>query len=527
MSLIGSKRNISAFKEHTSSSNYSLMNKSMQSKKKESDLRQKSQAQNFLKKLYDILQNPQYKDIISWDETGTQFVVKKMHEFCEEILPHSYKHNNFSSFIRQLNLYDFHKIRNNKNEHVFEHRLFIRGKEELLKQIKRKNSIKSHNKFDAFYDANDFDKNKFFNEGQKSLSLIEYNSNNNSAEKTFEFSKKKITKKYLEKLLVYLVQNMNESREKQRILEEKVEKLEKVNEESLIQNQKLLKEVINKTDYNKKLEAIVCFALEMVMNKSNIVNNSEIKNMFLSNDLNNSNLPDIKIDINKLNLANNNQDNNRFIISEPNNNAAKNLVQKKQAQNFDFQGFLSQLLEKKPNFYLNNKENNNIQKLPNNSEPITAIQALQKFTHNQLALTNNNNNNNALTNKNPPTNSKSLFVITNNNIEDNKSLSNDKQKSTGNLSPIYSPKRQRLESFNSMFSNGSCDLLPNQSLNNSIGNQEPNILNISGDNSINKNFLDDGLNLLNNPSNNLLNNSQGIFDDKNNDNSIFEDSENL
>ena len=51
-------------------------------------------------------------DIIAWNEDGNGFIVKNVNKFSDEVLPKKFKHNNFSSFIRQLNMYDFHKTRN-------------------------------------------------------------------------------------------------------------------------------------------------------------------------------------------------------------------------------------------------------------------------------------------------------------------------------------------------------------------------------------------------------------------------------
>ena len=59
----------------------------------------------FLAKLNDILGDAQYRHLISWSADGTRIVLHKLDDFSETVLPKFFKHNKFSSFLRQLNLY--------------------------------------------------------------------------------------------------------------------------------------------------------------------------------------------------------------------------------------------------------------------------------------------------------------------------------------------------------------------------------------------------------------------------------------
>jgi hypothetical protein len=65
---------------------------------------------NFVTKLYQMINDPKSAHFISWTELGTSFVVSNVGEFSRTILGSHFKHNNFSSFVRQLNMYGFHKI---------------------------------------------------------------------------------------------------------------------------------------------------------------------------------------------------------------------------------------------------------------------------------------------------------------------------------------------------------------------------------------------------------------------------------
>lgn len=59
----------------------------------------------FLTKTYEMVDDPLTDHIVSWSHTGSSFVVWNPPEFASELLPKYFKHNNFSSFVRQLNTY--------------------------------------------------------------------------------------------------------------------------------------------------------------------------------------------------------------------------------------------------------------------------------------------------------------------------------------------------------------------------------------------------------------------------------------
>jgi hypothetical protein len=101
----------------------------------------------FLTKTYEFLDVPENNHLISWNSEGNAFIVKNINEFAEQILPKYFKHNNFASFVRQLNMYDFHKTRHEDNENEFRHKFFKRGQRNLLSQIKRK-SHEPHDNYD-------------------------------------------------------------------------------------------------------------------------------------------------------------------------------------------------------------------------------------------------------------------------------------------------------------------------------------------------------------------------------------------
>ncbi|KAI4171261.1 MAG: hypothetical protein LQ348_006957 [Seirophora lacunosa] len=83
-------------------------------------------------------------DLIRWSESGDSFIVLDEDEFAKTLIPELFKHKNYASFVRQLNMYGFHKKvglsdnsmraseRKNKTPSEYYNPYFKRGRPNLL-----------------------------------------------------------------------------------------------------------------------------------------------------------------------------------------------------------------------------------------------------------------------------------------------------------------------------------------------------------------------------------------------------------
>ncbi len=56
--------------------------------------------------------------------------------FCDRVLPAYFRHRNFASFLRQLNIYGFHKVRGRKN--CYFHPSFRQHQADLVRGMRRR-----------------------------------------------------------------------------------------------------------------------------------------------------------------------------------------------------------------------------------------------------------------------------------------------------------------------------------------------------------------------------------------------------
>lgn len=109
----------------------------------------------FLQKAYHMIDTCDSK-VCSWSDDGLTFIVKNTTLFETTIIPQFFKHNKFSSFVRQLNFYGFRKVKFSDSLRIdlkleaetskfwrFRHDKFRRGRKDLLTEIKRTPSSSS------------------------------------------------------------------------------------------------------------------------------------------------------------------------------------------------------------------------------------------------------------------------------------------------------------------------------------------------------------------------------------------------
>ena len=62
----------------------------------------KKYKSHFLESLFALLEAREHIDLIFWSKDGCSFYITNPDLFAERVLPALYKHNNLSSFIRQV-----------------------------------------------------------------------------------------------------------------------------------------------------------------------------------------------------------------------------------------------------------------------------------------------------------------------------------------------------------------------------------------------------------------------------------------
>ena len=106
---------------------------------KKRNIHKKIQRKTFLSLLYDILNDSAYNEFISWNSKGNGIIIFNINKLSEIVLPKYFKHNKYTSFVRQLNIYGFYKAKGIQKEgERFQHDKFnINMSKEEINEISR------------------------------------------------------------------------------------------------------------------------------------------------------------------------------------------------------------------------------------------------------------------------------------------------------------------------------------------------------------------------------------------------------
>ncbi|KAK4227990.1 putative heat shock factor protein [Podospora fimiseda] len=143
--------------------NIERLEEAAQRAKREAQAKRK-QIPPFVQKLSRILTPSSFldedrnTDLIRWSDKGDSFIVLDEDEFAKTLIPELFKHNNYASFVRQLNMYGFHKRvglsdnsmkaseRKNKSPSEYYNPYFRRGHPNLLWLINKPKANNSKKK---------------------------------------------------------------------------------------------------------------------------------------------------------------------------------------------------------------------------------------------------------------------------------------------------------------------------------------------------------------------------------------------
>lgn len=114
---------------------------------------------SFIQKLYRIIHSNLHTEYIFIDSNDL-IHIPDINTFSKEVLPLYYKHNNYKSFLRQLNAYNFNtqKIDNNKYR-TTNHYYFKKNNKDNLEKIQRKKRNINKKKYQDNFKIDDLRQN--------------------------------------------------------------------------------------------------------------------------------------------------------------------------------------------------------------------------------------------------------------------------------------------------------------------------------------------------------------------------------
>ena len=236
---------------------------------------------SFLSNLYQILSDKEYTPYIHWSSDGTAVIISDPAGLSKKVLPKFYNHHNFASFVRQLNMYNFHKIRTDPKsiEQKYIHNEFIKGKsikeiQEIRRKIRtevdkeknsNKNKIVSDKKIGTINNPNtqNFLEDKLvldeIDELDDDKKFIKYQNLIQNGEST-SLSNNKI--------MNFLLEKLKQSEENHKSIENELNNLVRQNNNLMQQIQICNNKLVSQKDFCQKMKGLVIFLVTLVMRKN-------------------------------------------------------------------------------------------------------------------------------------------------------------------------------------------------------------------------------------------------------------------
>ena len=333
--------------------------------KKRKSLTIELKQDKFLLKLYEILSKDEYSKIIRWSQNGVYIIISNIDALSKKILPIYFNHQNYSSFVRQLNMYNFHKIRTEQNdqEQYFINESLNKFKTfDEIKNFKRKE--KSSQKCLFFKDEDSKIKytilpNKKEEDAQNKTENLELNENDDKNIDIFKeiIASGKLNKNIKDKLMIFLLNKSKDNYEKDKEIKNKLNEIKEKKDEVNEQIQNINNEIEKQSVHLKKIKRLYFLLVSLLMGKNNfpIEKNGDNQINVVNNEINKNNNSNLKL----FNFINRYVDyvghKNIIVFTRTLKRNKLNLIQKNNSLNFQS---LSNIVQKGETFSIPNDKFN-------------------------------------------------------------------------------------------------------------------------------------------------------------------------
>ena len=333
--------------------------------KKRKSLTIELKQDKFLLKLYEILSKDEYSKIIRWSQNGVYIIISNIDALSKKILPIYFNHQNYSSFVRQLNMYNFHKIRTEQNdqEQYFINESLNKFKTfDEIKNFKRKE--KSSQKCLFFKDEDSKIKytilpNKKEEDSQNKAENLELNENDDKNIDNFKeiIASGQLNKNIKDKLMIFLLNKSKDNYEKDKEIKNKLNEIKEKKDEVNEQIQNINNEIEKQSVHLKKIKRLYFLLVSLLMGKNNfpIEKNGDNKINVVNNEINKNNNSNLKL----FNFINRYVDyvghKNIIVFTRTLKRNKLNLIQKNNSLNFQS---LSNIVQKGETFSIPNDKFN-------------------------------------------------------------------------------------------------------------------------------------------------------------------------